>query len=217
MENISNSEYRLMSKGAGILSKDNKGDKVLHLRDGSLLKLFRIRHIISTARFYPYSLRFVNNAKKLRALNIPTVETIKYFKIPSINRTAVQYRKLEGETLPTYLSHKKLTEELAEKFGSFIATLHNKGVYFRSIHLENVIVLPDESFGLIDVSDMKMFSHSLSLRMRNGNFRHLTRYETHRDLLKTALMPFIQAYMRQSNISKRQRLKLRQRLLKHFI
>ena len=216
MELLSSQKYLMLREGAEIITRDPHGEKVLALRDGSILKLFRIKHLISTARFYPYSSRFVDNAKKLIALNIPTVEVLNSFKIPNIKRTAVQYVKLEGETLPTHLSHKKITEELAQKFGSFIATLHNKGIYFRSIHLENVIVLPDESFGLIDVSDMKIFSHSLSLWMRNGNFRHLTRYETHRDLLKSALIPFIQAYMRQSNISKRQRLKLRQRLLKHF-
>ena len=216
MKRILHNEYLELREDAKTLSKDNFGDKVLRLRDDSILKLFRIKHLISSARLYPYSLRFVRNAKRLSALNIPTVEVINWFKIPSIKRTAVQYKKLEGDTLPRHLNNNAITKETAQAFGVFVATLHNKGVYFRSIHLENIIVLPDKSFGLIDISDMMIYRHPLSLRMRNKNFYHLTRYETHRNLLKLELMTFIHAYSEQSNISGHQLSKFEKNLLKHF-
>ncbi len=216
MKRISHKEYLILRQDADIYSKDPWGDKVLYLRNGSFIKLFRIKHLISSARLYPYSLRFVKNAKKLFTLNIPTIEIIELFNIPSIKRTAVQYKKLEGDTLPSYLSHRKFTDTMAQEFGTFISSLHNKGVYFRSIHLENVIVLPNKNFGLIDVSDMKIHSRSLSPRKRNANFRHLTRYDSHRDLLKQKLIPFLQAYLEQTNFSEHRRIKLKKKLLKHF-
>jgi len=205
-----------MRDGAGILSKDNMGDKVLALQDGTILKMFRIKHLISSARLYPYALRFVRNAEKLAALNIPSVEVLDWFKIPSIKRTAVQYKRLEGTPLSTELGNGNATREIARRFGIFISALHNQGVYFRSIHLENIIVLPDQRFGLIDISDMKIYGHSLSLWMRSRNFKHLTRYKAHRNLLKLELMTFIHAYLEQAEISRPQMGKLRKELPKHF-
>jgi len=216
MNRILHKDYLRLQEGAEILSKDNFGDKVLRLRDGSMLKLFRIKHLISSARLYPYSLRFVHNAERLSALNIPTVKVLNSFKIPSIKRTAVQYKKLEGESLPRYLNNKAFPKEMAQKFGIFIAELHNKGVYFRSIHLENVMVLPDQSFGLIDISDMMIYRHSLRLRMRNGNFYHMLRYESHCKLLSPESQEFIQAYIDHCTFPKSQLSKLRTKLQKHF-
>ncbi len=216
MKRISHEEYLVLRENAEIYSKDHFGDKVLRLSDGSILKLFRVKRLISSARFYPYSLRFVNNAKKLSALNIHTVEIISLFKISSIKRTAVQYVKLKGDTLPSYLRNRTFTSKIAEKLGVFLSTLHKKGIYFRSIHLENIIVLPDQSFGLIDVSDMHIYSHPLSPRKCNRNFKHLTRYQSHRNLLKQELTAFIHAYLEQSSFSKIQHRKLKRKLLKHF-
>jgi len=206
----------MLRENAEILSSDHSGDKVLRLQDGSILKLFRIKHLFSSARLHPYALRFVNNAERLFALDIPTVEVINSYKIPSIKRTTVQYKALEGNTLPRYLRDRAFTKEMAQKFGNFVASLHNKGVYFRSIHLENIIVLLNHTFGLIDVADMKIYRNPLSLRKRNGNFRHLTRYESHCNLLKPELMTFIQAYMDQSNFANLQHGRFRKKLLKHF-
>jgi tRNA A-37 threonylcarbamoyl transferase component Bud32 len=209
-------EYLRLREGAEILSKDNFGEKVLRLRDGSILKLFRVKHLISSARLCPYSLRFVRNAQRLLALNIPTVEVVNYFKIPSIKRTAVQYKKLEGETLPHYLNYNAITKEMAHKLGVFVSTLHNKGVYFRSVHLENILVLPDNSFGLIDISDMKIYPHSLRLRKRKGNFNHFTRLKSHFNMLKPESQAFILAYVDHAILSELERGNLKKRLLEYF-
>ena len=216
MKRILHKEYLRLREGAEVLSKDNFGDKVLHLRDDSILKLFRIKHLISSARLCPYSSRFVRHAERLAELNVPTVKVLNSFKIPSIKRTAVQYKKLEGDTLPRHLNNEAFTKDMAQKFGAFVAALHNKGIYFRSIHLENIIVLPDGNFGIIDISDMMIYRHSLRIRMRNKNFYHLTRYESHCKLLTPEHFAFIQSYIDHSTLSAPQRSKLQPKLLKHF-
>ncbi|MBS3810170.1 MAG: hypothetical protein KGY38_08455 [Desulfobacterales bacterium] len=65
-----------LRKGAHVLSRDFFGDKVLRLRDGSMLKLFRVKRLFSSARVRPYSLRFVRNAEKLNQMNISSVRII---------------------------------------------------------------------------------------------------------------------------------------------
>lgn len=147
-------EYIRLRKNAEVLAKDRSGDKVLRLQNGSMLKLFRVKHLISSARFVPYVRRFSNNAKKLSMMDIPTVDIIDTFNIPDIKRTAVLYQPLEGVTLRNYLIKNRLTIQTAQKFARFIARLHHNGIHFRSIHFGNIFVLPDHNFGLIDVSDM---------------------------------------------------------------
>jgi len=63
---------------------------------------------------------------------------------------------------------------------------------------------------------MKIYSHALGLRMRRGNFKHLTRYESHCDLLKPELMTFIQTYMDHSSFSELQQSKFKEKVLKLF-
>ena len=40
------------------------------------------------------------------------------------------------------LRSRPLTEELLEKLGGFIAYLHDWGVYFRGLHMGNIVLTP---------------------------------------------------------------------------
>ena len=46
------------------------------------------------------------------------------------------------------------TTILPELIG-FVRELHRKGIYFRSLHLGNIILTPQGSLGLIDIADMR--------------------------------------------------------------
>ena len=76
-----------------------------------------------------------------------------------------------------------LLPESREKIWAFVSLgrdeidLHEKGIYFRSMHLANVILTPDGTLGLIDISDMKTFHRPLR------NFKHVLRYEQDRQWL----------------------------------
>jgi hypothetical protein len=61
-----------------------------------------------------------------------------------------------------------------------MAQLHEQGVYFRSLHLGNVLVLDDGEFGLIDLADMRIYPSSLSSSLRLRNLRHMQRYTVDR-------------------------------------
>ncbi|WP_336145611.1 lipopolysaccharide kinase InaA family protein, partial [Klebsiella pneumoniae] len=68
-----------------------------------------------------------------------------------------------------------LRESLIERFGRFMAQLHERGVYFRSLHLGNVLLLEDGEFGLIDVADMRIFPSALRNTLRQRNLKHMQR------------------------------------------
>jgi tRNA A-37 threonylcarbamoyl transferase component Bud32 len=212
LKKISHEKYLALHNGAEILASDSFGEKVLRLKDGSIIKLFRTKRIISSSFFYPYALRFVNNAAKLTARGIRTVKVIDAFKIPSIKRTAVHYQELEGEILRNHIAHNLMNEGITRKLAAFVAKLHNEGIYFRSLHSGNIMIAPDNSFGLIDIADMKIKAHPLSIRMRIRNFIHLTRYEIDRNFLNRQKDLFIGEYLKICRLSDNNTKKLQDKL-----
>jgi hypothetical protein len=88
---LSAEDYRQLGEGAEIVATDPFGDKVLRLTDGNYLKLFRVKRAFSSARFWPYSRRFADNAKRLAALDVPVPQVLETCRIPSIQRTAGRY------------------------------------------------------------------------------------------------------------------------------
>lgn len=197
MKTLSKDDYTLLCEGAQVIEADCFGDKVLLLADGTYLKLFRIKRLFSAARFYPYSKRFVKNVGKLIKKGVPTVTVLELYKIPSIHRTAVHYYPLTGKTLRKL---GKLDMIIADKLGKFIRELHDKGIYFRSLHLGNIVLSQENRLGLIDVADMDVFNKPLSSDMRKRNFEHLIRYPNDIKLIQAEAHPFLRGYFNnQSN------------------
>lgn len=183
---------------ARVIERDPRGIKVLQLPNGDYLKVFRLRHRFSWARFHGYAQRFSKNARKLAELGIPTVKVINCYQVKnaclldyplSINTHAetkssesssnifvVHYAPLVGETLKTLLDKLQLHQHHVVQLGAFIAELHKKGIHFRSLHLGNIVLTPEGKMGLIDIADMKIYPWSLWFRTRLRSFRHLTRY-----------------------------------------
>ncbi|MBU6961098.1 toluene tolerance protein [Pseudomonas sp. CVAP len=166
-----------MIKGARVLEADSFGPKVFLLPDGNILKLFRRKRLLSSALFRPYSKRFIDNAARLEKLGIPTLQTLTLHQLDTPGMTAVLYRPLPGETL----------RQLADKNGfdwqqtlpaltAFIRELHAAGVYFRSLHLGNIVVTPGNQFGLIDVADMRFLRGPLPQHLVKRNLQHFARY-----------------------------------------
>lgn len=192
-EILSDSAFQALAASAAALERDAHGPKVLALADGSYLKLFRRKHRLSRARLLPYSTRFARNAARLARLGIATVEVTARLAIPSIDRTAVRYRPLAGETLAALAARGPLDTDAARHLGAFIARLHQHGVLFRSLHLGNIVRTGDGSLGLIDVADLR-FRRRLGWRARARNFRHLLRRPQDRTALAPVLDGLLAAY-----------------------
>ncbi len=176
LQKLGHEDFLSMREGARVLEADMHGEKVLRLADGSMLKLFRRKRLISSAAWYPYARRFIDNAAALRQLGIPVPEIIAGLRIPSIERDAVHYTPLAGVTL-RYLISRGLDpaeeKRLKEQLTAFIIRLHGLGIYFRSLHLGNVILTPEGELGLIDFSDLRIYSRALPRFMRWRNIRRM--------------------------------------------
>lgn len=162
-----------------LVEQDASGPKVLHCTNGDYIKIFRIKHAISLSRCRNPALRFCRNAEKLRALGIDTLTPLARYHIPHVDRWAVRYAPLAGETLRGLLKQAPLPDSVVAGLGRYIAQLHDKGIYFRSLHPGNVVLQPDSSLGLIDVLDCRFrwFGRPLTAAQRERNFHHFFRYE----------------------------------------
>lgn len=184
---------------ARVIERDPRGIKVLQLPNGEYLKVFRLRHRLSWARFQGYAQRFSRHASKLTALGIPTIRVLECYEVknahlldyplvknqlsettqvsaPLSHTFVVHYAPLAGKTLKDLLDQQQLQTQHVIQLGAFIAELHEKGIHFRSLHLGNIVLTPAGSMGLIDIADMKIYPWSLWFGTRLRSFRHLTRY-----------------------------------------
>lgn len=166
-----------MRTDATVLERDGHGDKVLRLADGSFIKLFRRKRLISSASWYPYAQRFADNAAALEARGIPCPRVTAVFRIAELDRDAVHYTPLPGITLRERVRQGLDAAEQAQlrtAFNHFVRHLHDLGIYFRSLHLGNVLLTPTGELGLIDISDIRVHRGPLS---RFWRARNLSRME----------------------------------------
>lgn len=178
-QTLSQQQWRAVKADCEIVEQDGFGIKVLHCANGDYIKVFRIKHKISMARLINPAKRFCSNAIRLRMLGIETVVPIVLYRIPNNQRWAVRYKPLVGDTLRVLIKNFSMPESVIADLGRYIAMLHNKGIYFRSLHPGNVVLQPSGKLGLIDILDCKFtfLGRPLTRWESERNFRHFFRYE----------------------------------------
>lgn len=171
-------DYLALRQDAQVIEQDEFGDKVLLKVDGSYIKLFRRKRLLSSAAWRPYARRFAENAFALHRLGIPCPRVIAAYKVASIERDLVHYHALEGETVRQVIQRGLSADEtgqLRTGLARFVGLLHDKGVYFRSLHLGNIVLTDQKTLGLIDIADM-VIGRRLGAGKRQRNIRHMLRY-----------------------------------------
>lgn len=202
-----------LSEGADVIEADGLGPKVIRLEDGTFLKLFRARRWYTSGGFNPYSERFATNSEQLRAQGIAAPLILDVYRLQD-DSSAVRYQPLSGLTLRQVLHSldSSLRESLVERFGKFMAQLHERGVYFRSLHLGNVLLMEDGEFALIDVADMRIYPSALRNALRQRNLKHMQRYPQDRAwLFESHFEQLAQGYA--SIASPKATLKIREQVL----
>jgi hypothetical protein len=221
MKTLTLSAYESLTHGAESLSHDiidgKVSHKVLRLEDQSILKLFRVKHLVSSTRVFPYVKRFRNNAERLVSLDIPTVQVSAIYRIPSIKRTAVHYHPLDGTTLREHGARSPIDDTLSNRLGFFLHFLHRSGVYFRSIHFGNIVLTPDNRIGLIDVADMRFSKGSLTTARRVRNLRHFFRHHSDAEMLAPVSDCFLDTYCRHARLSQHSEKRFRRHFNNYLI
>jgi hypothetical protein len=180
-----------LRKDATSVKTDHFGDQVLLRPDGTYIKLFRRERLLSSAAWIPHAQRFADNAAALRARQIPCPRIIDVFRIPSIERDAVHYHSLPGETLRDLIAKPMSPPDrayLRDAFNRFVRRLHDFGIYFRSLHLGNVVLVPNGELGLIGISDIRIHRDPLSMFWRKRNLRRLEGITEEREWLDRDLI-----------------------------
>jgi len=213
MKTISKISFNKLIAGAEVIEKDGYGLKVLETQDSRMIKIFRRKRFFSSALFKPYASRFVVNANKLHALSIPTIQIQSLSNCPEIKRQIVIYQKLAGELLRDTFEQTSNTQQLSRLFAGFVAKLHAKGIYFRSIHLKNILVLENGELGLIDISDMQIKRNALSLRLCLRNFQHMLRYPQDKKIIRENFNDFLDTYALEKRLNDSEKIRVKTRLL----
>ncbi|MGG5287659.1 toluene tolerance protein [Pseudomonas shirazensis] len=207
MQALEQARYLALREGATVLEADGTGDKVLRLADGSMLKLFRRKRLLSSAAWYPYAQRFADNCRHLQERQIPCPVVKAVYRISAIERDAAHYAPLPGQTLRQVLAEPADHDQLRAQLGRFIAILHERGVYFRSAHMGNVVLTPEGELGLIDIADLRIFRRPLRKSQRLRNFKHMLRYPQDRQwLLDAGDSSFVDGYLAAQQLCSREEL-----------
>jgi tRNA A-37 threonylcarbamoyl transferase component Bud32 len=142
-------------------------------KDGrTIIKLFYPkRRRLSSDRIRPRALRFYKNVQRLRehGYAAPTVTKVQFH--PDSKMYLLHYEKVPGQDIRRLGNQGELN--VVTDLARFVADLHAKGIFFRSIHLENILYQPDKQFALIDVTDVRFKWRALSLPHRYRNLKHL--------------------------------------------
>ncbi len=186
-------DLQQLTHNAAVLEADGLGPKVLQLENGQFLKIFRRKRWLSSALLRPYSRRFVNNAERLQGLGIATLDVHALYELPDKSASAVLYAPLPGHSLSQLAKQPGFSwSPILPELIRFVRELHRKGIYFRSLHLGNIVLTPQGSLGLIDIADMRFLGRSLPNHMVRRNLAHFSRY-LEREKFQNAF-PFSQFY-----------------------
>ncbi|WP_312244609.1 toluene tolerance protein [Stutzerimonas nitrititolerans] len=167
-----------------VLEKDARGPKVVALENSLFLKIFHTRRHPLLARLQPAAQRFQRNTEQLRARHVPAPQVTETFWLDKrCGLSACLYQPLPGQSLEQlYLQDRDSFIALLPAIATFIRQLHNGGIYFRSLHLGNILLLPDSQFGLIDCLDLRLKRGPLGPWLVRRNLAHLEGYLQRRAL-----------------------------------
>lgn len=196
MRSVSAEELQRWMSNGQVLERDARGPKVVHLSNGLFLKIFHTRKAIPLARLMPPAQRFARNAELLHRLGIAAPEIMETLWIDrSKGLSGCLYRPLAGQSLEQLLRQDaKQLELLLPALAQFILELHAKRLYFRSLHLGNILRVSDSEFGLIDFLDLRQKTLPLSRWQVQRNFRHLDNYLRRRRLTHFPIKTLEQLY-----------------------
>jgi hypothetical protein len=204
MRIVSANEFEHWLQDGQVLEKDGRGPKVIRLKTGCLLKIFRSRRPALIARLQPDAQRFADRAERLRQLGIRTPDIIETCWLNRESAISLCiYSPLPGRSLEhIFLDSRDEFDRLLPGFAEYIRMLHRCGVYFRSLHLGNVLHTPDGGFGLIDFLDIRFKKRALGRHEIKRNFNHLHSYLDRR---KIHDFPWHQLMRTYETISRRDR------------
>lgn len=175
--------------------------KLLENSKGKMIKVFypKLKKFSSNHR-KPYALRFSNNAENLqkKGIRTPIIDSLQYCQ--DYNAYILSYAKIPGEN--TRILANKNYHAIIPLIAQYIASLHHKGIFFRSLHLENLLYDDNDGFALLDIVDVKLNQRPLNVLLRYRNLKHMFGIYDDRDFWKkNGIHEFMDIYFKAANLS----------------
>ncbi len=148
MEMITELDFKKIISNYSVIKQQLNLPKVLNTDCNKIIKIFYAKGKCSSDYFKPYALRFCKNANTLKNLGVMAPQIIKIQYCVERQVYLVYYEKIIGKDLEVLVQSGQ--KDLFEKLATFLASLHEKGINFRSIHLGNLIY-QNEEMALIDI------------------------------------------------------------------
>ncbi len=174
MKVLSRTQLREYVAGHRVLSGTPERPGILRTSDDRIIKAFYTREKqkkISRNLIRPRAKRFAANGRNLERLGVvaPRVEELVFCREIPVHM--VRYPVIDGGDV------RKLCEREddsgLELLAGYLADLHRQGVYFRGIHLGNVMKTGEGSLALLDIADLQTSRRALSPWKRARNIAHL--------------------------------------------
>lgn len=159
-------EFAVLCAGGDVLvSKGGRPAVIARLDHGGrrvIIKVWRRDRI--SAGLQAYHRRFRRALVRLREVGITVPRYLGHGRVRGTGDRYVVYDWLEGEPV-----RGRLEAVGVARLAALVANLHERGVYFRGLHLANVIETSEGSLALIDVQDIRFRRRALSWRLRKRN------------------------------------------------
>jgi len=196
MKTISKQQLKNLCKNGTCIDSIGEYPSVIIHPDGTITKLWkRKKSLFSSDRFRSYAQRFIDNATGLTAKGINVPDILNHAVLEGERISIVSYRALPGNSIRDLLKDSPERVDIPA-LGRYILSLHDKGIFFRSIHFGNIILLPDNNYGLIDITDVRYYKNPVPLRRRAVNLATPLRYSDDADRIKAAQLPdLIDSYL----------------------
>ena len=136
-----------------ILSGSKERPGLMLTSSNENVKFFYRRKKISTATFRPQARRFTTNSRKLMERDIPAPVVKEVLYCHDIPLHMVVYDRIEGTDVRELCQSEGVgcLSYLPDRF----AYLHGEGIFFRAVHLGNLVVRGD-TISLLDISDLSI-------------------------------------------------------------
>lgn len=189
---LSLQDFEHQCEASTIVLSGKRGPRVLEY-DNYIYKIFAPRKRFSSDRIWPYAVRFYRNAQRLRALGVGAPHADQLAFCPENRCYWVRYYKVHGLDCRAYAGQ---SVEILDALARFMAELHDKGIFFRGIHLGNVLYEEaSQQLCLLDIASCYFSRGPLSLSKRLRNLKHLLHYpDDQAHFMAFGRLRFLQTY-----------------------
>ena len=199
VKQLSQQQFKQLCQQGTPLAVGRKGPRLLNLPNDHIVKIFWPRKRLTSDQCYPYAKRFVRNAARLKKTGISSLIVTGIERVQQSRIYVVTYHKILGKDVRAIIEHDGV--EVLANIAAFVAKLHNNGIFFRGIHLGNLLKNEQQGFSLIDIVNIKFYKRSVPFLSRFRNLKHLFTNSDDKDYFQQfGIDKFLQVYYQHTQL-----------------